>query len=98
MIYFTYKIQFTNADGHPCSVSHTKSCENVDYDATLEQVKLLVTQQAWAVNNFDLVTNFSETINFITLAEYNKIVTGPNTDVPIADWDPSVPLDNSNNQ
>jgi len=94
MIYFTYKIQFTNAEGHPCSVSHTKSCEDIDYDATLDQVKLLVTQQAWAVNDFDLVTSFSETITNLTLAEYNKIVMGPNTDVPIPDWDPSVPLNN----
>jgi hypothetical protein len=53
---------------------------------------LLVTQQAWAVNSFDLVTDFTETTTIITLAEYDKIVTGPHTDVPIPDWDPEIPL------
>jgi len=92
MIYYTYKIQFTDFDGHNCFVSQTKACQDADYATSLDETKLIVSQQAWAVNNFDLVTSFSETITNITLAEYNKIVSDPNGAIPIPDWDPSIPL------
>lgn len=92
MIYFTYKIQFTTGDGHFSTVAQTKSCEDVDYDVTLDEVKLIVTQQAWALNNFTLVTTYTETTTIITESEYLKIVADPTGIEPIPDWDPEVPL------
>jgi len=92
MIYYTYKIQFTDFDGRDCTVSQTRACEDINYTANLDETKLIVSQQAWAVNNFDLVTNFTETVTNITLAEYNKVVIDPNAAEPIPDWDPTQPL------
>jgi hypothetical protein len=94
MIYYTYKIQFTDFNGHNCVVSQTRGCEDIDYPTNLEETKLIVSQQAWAVNNFDLVTDFIETTTNITLAEYNKIVIDPSGPEPIPDWDPTQPLNN----
>jgi hypothetical protein len=92
MIYYTYKIQFTDFNGHDCVVSQTRACEDIDYPTNLEETKLIVSQQAWAVNNFDLVTDFTEATTNITLAQYNKIVLDPDGAIPIPDWDPTQPL------
>jgi len=94
MIYYTYKIQFTDFNGQNCVVSQTRASEDIDYPTNLEETKLIVSQQAWAVNNFDLVTDFTETTINITLAEYNKIVIDPSGLEPIPDWDPTQPLNN----
>jgi len=92
MIYYTYKIQFTDFNGQNCVVSQTAACEDVDYPTSLDETKLIVSQQAWAVNGFDLVTTFTDTVTNITLAEYNKIVIDPSGAEPIPDWDPTQPL------
>lgn len=92
MIYYTYKIQFTDFDGHDCVVSQTAACEDINYATSLDETKLIVSQQAWAINGFSLVTDFTETATNITLAEYNKIVIDPNGAEPIPDWDPTQPL------
>lgn len=92
MIYYTYKINFVNQHGDQTSVSQTKACEDVDYDTSLEECKLLVAQQSWAINDFILVTSFTETTTIITLAEYNVIVSDPTGIEPIPDWDPEIPL------
>lgn len=92
MIYYTYKINFTNDLGEPCVVSQTKSCQDIDYASSLDECKLIVTQQAWAINNFVVVTNFTETTSIISQAEYNVIVNDPNGAEPIPDWDPDTPL------
>jgi len=96
MIYYTYKIQFTDFNGKNCIVSQTRACEDIDYPTNLEETKLIVSQQAWAVNNFNLVTNFTETATNITLTQYNRIVLDPNGAEPIPDWDPTQPLVNDN--
>lgn len=92
MIYYTYKINFVDQNGDPVSVSQTKSCEDIDYPTSLDECKLIVAQQAWAVNNFVLVTSFTETVSSISQAEYNTIVIDPNGAEPIPDWDPNTPL------
>lgn len=92
MIYYTYKIQYTDNNGHPSSVSQTRACEDVDYAASLDDTKLIVQQQAWALNNFDLVTAYTETTTNITLAQYNAIVLDPTSVEPIPDWDPNEPI------
>jgi hypothetical protein len=96
MIYFTYKIQFIGSDTHTYTVAQTKACEDVDYDATLDEAKLIVTQQAWAVNNFVVVTSYTETTTIITELEYLKLVADPDGAYPIDNWDPEIPLENIN--
>lgn len=92
MIYYTYKIQYTDDNGHDSSVSQTRSCEDIDYPSSLDEVKTIVQQQAWALNNFNLVTNYTETISNITLAQYNAIVIDPTSVEPIPNWDPNEPI------
>lgn len=92
MIYYTYKIQFTDFNGHDCVVSQTNACEDANYTTSLDETKLIVSQQAWAVNNFDLVTDFTETVTNITLAQYDAIVLDPDSVEPLPDWDPNEPL------
>jgi len=84
MIYYTYKIQFVDAHGNPSIVSQT----------SLNETKLIVSQQAWAVNGFVLVSQYTEATTIITQSEYNKLVGDPSGAVPIDDWDPNVPLEN----
>lgn len=92
MIYYTYKIDYTDNNGHPCSVSQTMACEDVDYNTSLDETKLIVQQQAWALNNFNIVTTYTETTTNITLAQYNTIVTDPTGAQPIPGWDPNEPI------
>jgi hypothetical protein len=92
MIYYIYKIEFTNADGNPVSISQARSCEDIDYDVSLEETKLIVTQQAWANNEFTLVTDYTESTSIISASQYNIIVTDPSEIAPIDNWDPTEPL------
>ena len=92
MIYYTYRIQYTDNNGHPSKVSQTRACEDIDYPTSLDDTKLIVQQQAWALNNFDLVTAYTETTTNITLAQYNAIVLDPTSVEPIPDWDPNEPI------
>lgn len=95
MIYYTYSISFINQNGDSVSVSQTKSCEDVDYPASLDECKLIASQQAWALNNFVLVTVYTDSTTIITQAEYNRIVSDPNGAEPIENWDPDVPLNDT---
>ena len=92
MIYYTYKIDYTDNNGHVSSVSQTRACEDIDYPTSLDDTKLIVQQQAWALNNFNLVTTYTETTTNITLAQYNAIVLDPTSVEPIPDWDPNEPI------
>ena len=92
MIYYTYRIQYTDNNGHPSSVSQTRACEDIDYPTSLDDTKLIVQQQAWALNNFDLVTTYTEKITNITLAQYSAIVLDPASVEPISGWDPNEPI------
>jgi hypothetical protein len=94
MTYYTYKIQFVDAHGNPSIVSQTRACEDADYTTSLNETKLIVSQQAWAVNGFVLVSQYTESTTIITQSEYNKLVGDPSGAVPIDNWDPNVPLEN----
>lgn len=91
MIYYSYKINFTNVYGNQCEVSMPQMCEDIDYATSLDETKLIVQQQAWAVNEFTLVTEYTEATSTITLAQYNSLVSDPNGAQPIEDWDPNNP-------
>jgi hypothetical protein len=95
MIYYTYKIDYTDNNGHVSTVSQTRACEDVDYPTSLDDTKLIVQQQAWALNNFVLVTVYTDSTTIITQAEYNRIVSDPNGSEPIENWDPDVPLNDT---
>jgi hypothetical protein len=97
MIYYIYKIEFTNANGNPVSISQARSCEDADYDVSLEETKLIVSQQAWANNDFALVSDYTESTSNISASQYNIIVTDPSEIVPIDNWDPTQPLNNEPN-
>jgi hypothetical protein len=92
MIYYIYTITFTNLNGNPTTVSQTRSCEDADYTANLEETKLIVAQQAWANNEFTLVSDYTETIASISESQYKAIVSDPNDIAPIDNWDPEIPL------
>ena len=92
MIYYTYKITYTNVNGQSCTVSQTSACEDIDYPTSLEETKLITQQQAWAMNDFILVTSFTETVTTITVEQYNAIVFNSTMVEPIPDWDPNEPL------
>jgi hypothetical protein len=92
MIYYEYKIKFTNVYGNPCEVSIPRKCEDIDYPTSLEETKLIVQQQAWAVNDFNLVTVYTEETNNITVSQYNASVGDPDGAHPIENWDPEIPL------
>jgi hypothetical protein len=92
MIYYTYKIEYTDVNGHLSTVSQTRACEDVDYLTSLDETKLITQQQAWAVNNFNLVTSYTENVTNLTLSQYNSIVLDPDSVEPIPDWDPNEPL------
>lgn len=68
-----------------------QGCEDVDYATSLDETRLIVQQQAWAVNDFNLVTDYTENTNTITLAQYNGLVSDPNGAQPIENWDPNNP-------
>jgi hypothetical protein len=91
MIYYEHKISFTNVYGNPCVVSMPQRCEDADYATSLEETKLIVQQQAWAVNDFHLVTVYTEETNNITASQYNASVADPDGAQPIPDWDPNNP-------
>ena len=92
MIYYTYKIDYTDNNGHISNVSQTRACEDADYNTSLDETKLIVQQQAWALNNFNLVITYTEVITTLTLAQYNAIVLDPFSVEPIPDWDPNQPI------
>jgi hypothetical protein len=94
MIYYIYKIEFTNADGNPISISQTRSCEDAEYNVSLDETKLIVAQQAWANNDFALVSQYTESVSNISVSQYNSTVTDPSQIAPIENWDPTVPLEN----
>ena len=95
MIYYTYKIDYTDNNGHVSTVSQTRACEDVDYPTSLDDTKLIVQQQAWALNNFVLVAVYTDSTTIITEAEYNKTVSDPAGAEPIENWDPDVPLNDT---
>lgn len=92
MIYYTYKIEYTDINGHLSVISQTRACEDIDYPTSLDETKLITQQQAWAVNNFNLVTSYTESVTNITLSQYNAIVLDPESVEPLPEWDPNEPL------
>jgi len=76
MIYYQYILSYVNPQGLTAKITLTRSVDDPLYADNLEESKVIAKQQAF-VNDGVLPDPFTETINTLTLAQYNAIVNGP---------------------
>jgi phage tail tube protein FII len=83
MIYYKYTYTFNDNDSKKAVISITEKCEDIDYDASLQDTKLIVQQQMYLIYSKTFVG--TEDITTLTLAQYNAIVKGVDVLEPIPD-------------
>lgn len=83
MIYYKYTYTFNDDNSKKNVMSITEKCEDVDYEASLKDVKLIVQQQIYL--SYDKTFVGTEDIATLTLAQYNAIVKGVDILEPIPD-------------
>lgn len=83
MIYYKYTYTFNDDDSKKVVISITEKCEDVDYNASLKDTKLIVQQQMYLIYSKTFVG--TEDITTLTLAQYNAIVKGVDVLEPIPD-------------
>jgi len=83
MIYYKYTYTFNDDDFKKAIISITEKCEDVDYDASLKDTKLIVQQQMYLIYTKTFVG--TEDVATLTLAQYNAIVKGVDILEPIPD-------------
>lgn len=83
MIYYKYTYTFNDDDSKKVVMSITEKCEDVDYAASLKDIKLIVQQQMYLIYSKTFVG--TEDIATLTLAQYNAIVKGVDVLEPIPD-------------
>ena len=83
MIYYKYTYTFNDDDSKKAIISITEKCEDVDYDASLKDTKLIVQQQMYLIYSKTFVG--TEDTTTLTLAQYNAIVKGVDVLEPIPD-------------
>ncbi len=83
MIYYKYTYTFNDDDFKKAIISITEKCEDVDYDASLQDTKLIVQQQMYLIYSKTFVG--TEDTTTLTLAQYNAIVKGVDVLEPIPD-------------
>lgn len=83
MIYYKYTYTFNDDDSKKVVMSITEKCEDVDYAASLKDIKLIVQQQMYLIYSKTFVG--IEDIATLTLAQYNAIVKGVDVLEPIPD-------------
>jgi hypothetical protein len=83
MIYYKYTYTFNDDDFKKAIISITEKCEDVDYDASLKDTKLIVQQQMYLIYSKTFVG--TEDTTTLTLAQYNAIVKGVDVLEPIPD-------------
>lgn len=82
MIYYKYTYTFNDDDSKKAVISITEKCEDVDYDASLKDTKLIVQQQMYLIYSKTFVG--TEDTATLTLAQYNAIVKGIDVLEPIS--------------
>jgi hypothetical protein len=92
MIYYQYKANYKNKKNLDSEVVLTRSCDDNDFDNHLSETEIIAKQVMKKACD-DLIPPFNESVIFLTLAQYNSIVKGPDN----LEINPEIIIDNDEN-
>jgi hypothetical protein len=75
MIYYQISYSYS-LEGKPCTLLITRSCADAEYPQHLQETKTIAAQ-TMRENNNGVLPVFTETVNTLTLTQFNAIVKGP---------------------
>lgn len=90
MIYYKYTASYTDVNNQPATLLIIRSCDDSEYDAHLNESKIIAKQTIVKNNNNTEPTLMQEVVSLLTLQQYNTLVKG-NDDLEI---NPDINIEN----